>query len=232
MLDALAGRDPRDPSSSDAPVPGYTAALAAEPSPPRVGVVRRLFFERADSDVVQNVEAAIAGLRDAGAYVEDVTLPVDFEAVLAAHRVIMAAEAAAVHEADFRSRPEDYGPKLSSLIEEGLAAGAVPYVQAQRVLRESRSVTEEGMRGFDVLLTPSTPSPAPRDLGTTGDPAFQTPWTAFGFPALTLPTGLSASGLPLGIQLASAPLTEAKLLAAALWCERVVGVALVPPIGR
>jgi Asp-tRNA(Asn)/Glu-tRNA(Gln) amidotransferase A subunit family amidase len=89
---------------------------------------------------------------------------------------------------------------------------------------------EELVAGFEVLLTPSTPSPAPRDLSTTGDPIFQTPWTTCGFPAITLPSGLSAAGLPLGVQLASAPFAEGKLLAAAQWCEQVLGVRLSPPV--
>ncbi len=88
---------------------------------------------------------------------------------------------------------------------------------------------EEAIQAFDILLSPSTVTPAPRDLTTTGDPSFQSPWTTCGFPTISLPSGLSESGLPLGIQLAAAPFQEETLLAAARWCERTLDVGLVPP---
>ncbi|MCI0438087.1 MAG: amidase, partial [Chloroflexi bacterium] len=106
---------------------------------------------------------------------------------------------------------------------------AVTYMQAQRNRRRFRRLVEEAAQGFDVLLTPSIYSAAPRDLSSTGDPMFQSPWTTCGIPAITLPSGLSESGLPLGIQLAAAPFDEAGLLAAARWCERVLKVELATP---
>ena len=86
------------------------------------------------------------------------------------------------------------------------------------------------MAGFDVLLTASTPAAAPRDLTTTGDMIFQSPWTTCGFPAVTLPSGLAANGLPLGVQLVAAPFAEERLLAAAAWCERVLAFDAAPPV--
>jgi Asp-tRNA(Asn)/Glu-tRNA(Gln) amidotransferase A subunit family amidase len=82
---------------------------------------------------------------------------------------------------------------------------------------------------FDVLLTPTTPDIAPRDLNTTGDAAFQSPWTSSGLPTITVPTGLSEAGLPLAVQLAAPPFEESRLLAAARWCEGVCGANLSPP---
>jgi amidase len=83
---------------------------------------------------------------------------------------------------------------------------------------------------FDVIMTPSTTSPAPRDLSTTGDPRFQIPWTSCGFPSITLPSGLSRSGLPMGVQLAASPFAEEALLRAARWCEQVLDTRLTPPV--
>jgi aspartyl-tRNA(Asn)/glutamyl-tRNA(Gln) amidotransferase subunit A len=82
----------------------------------------------------------------------------------------------------------------------------------------------------DVLLTPSTPTPALPDLTNTGNTIFQGPWTSCGLPAITIPSGLAASGLPLGVQLVSAPFQEARLLAVAGWCEAVLDVHLTPPV--
>ena len=95
-------------------------------------------------------------------------------------------------------------------------------MQSQRVRRRFRRSLEDAIAARDILLTPTTATPAPRDLGTTGDPGYQTPWTTVGFPTITLPCGLSAEGMPLGIQLAAGRFSESKLLAAASWCERVL----------
>ena len=59
---------------------------------------------------------------------------------------------------------------------------------------------------------------------------FQSPWSFTGFPSISIPVGLAGNGLPLGAQLASAPLQEARLLAAAHWAEQALGVELIPPV--
>ena len=85
------------------------------------------------------------------------------------------------------------------------------------------------VKGVDVVLTPATPAPAPRDLSNTGDPLFQVPWTSAGLPTIVVPSGLSEEGLPLAVQLGGLPMEEGKLLAAARWCEDTLGVSLSPP---
>ena len=231
VLDALAVHDPKDPSSAATAPSNYREAARPHHPPPRIGLVRQLFYERSDDEVRKHINEVVQRLGEAGAAVEEVGVDAELDTLLAAHRVVMTVEAAAVHEADFSKRPEAYGPKVRAIIEAGMLTPATAYVQAQRVRRRSRKVIEKVLRGFDVLLTPSTPSPAPRDLGTTGDPVFQSPWTSCGLPALTLPSGLSESGLPLSIQLAAAPFAEERLLAAAHWCERVLDFRLSPPVG-
>ena len=231
LLGVLAGHDPKDFSSSTNPVPDYGGAIGAQQTPPRIGVVGQLFHERADDEVREHTKEVAELLAQAGATVEEVVLPTDFDTLLAAHRVMMTVEAAAVHQADFSARPDDYAPNVRGIVEAGMLMPAVTYVQAQRIRQRFRRDMQDAIRGFDVLLTPSTTSAAPRDLSTTGDPVFQTPWTTCGFPAITLPSGLSESGLPLGIQLASAPFAEETLLAAARWCEEVLDVCLAPPEG-
>ena len=230
MLGVLAGHDPKDFGSASDPVPDYQRGLTTGYSPPRIGWVRQFFHERADPEVRNNIDAVVRRLGEAGARIEEVNISTDFDTLLSARRVIMTVEAASVHEADFAARPDDYGPKVRSIIEAGTLTPAVTYVQAQRVRRSFWREMEKAIRGFDVLLSPSTSSPAPKDLSTTGDPAFQTPWTACGLPAMTLPSGLADSGLPLGIQLASAAFAEEKLLAAARWCEQVLDVRLAPTL--
>ena len=79
----------------------------------------------------------------------------------------------------------------------------------------------------DVLLTPATPAPAPRDLSTTGDARFQSPWTYAGVPTIALPSGFSQGGMPLGLQLIAPALQEERLLRAARWCEAALDFTLV-----
>ena len=229
MLTAMAGHDPQDFSSSREAVPDYRAAVESQQTPPRIGIVRSFFYEGAAPEVVSHTDGVVEELSRAGALVEDVTLQTNFDTLLAAHRILMTVEAAAFHERDFTARPDDYAPNVRGVIEAGMLTPAVSYVQAQRIRRKFRRDMDEAIRGFDVLLTPSTATPAPRDLTTTGDPSFQSPWTTCGFPTASLPSGLSASGLPLGIQLAAAPFREEILLAVARWCERTMDVTLTPP---
>ena len=184
LLTAMAGQDPRDFSSSREPMPDYEAAVESQRTPPRIGIVRSFFYGHAAREVVSHTDGIVEGLSRAGAVVEDVTLPTNFDTLLAAHRTIMTVEAAAVHERDFAARPDDYAPNVRGVIEAGMLAPAVSYVQAQRIRRRFRRDMDEAIRGFDVLLTPSTATPAPRDLTTTGDPSFQTPWTTCGYPAM------------------------------------------------
>lgn len=102
-------------------------------------------------------------------------------------------------------------------------------MQSQRMRRHFRQEMASIANRVDALLTPTTPAPAPGDLNTTGDPVFQAPWTSSGLPTITIPSGLSQSGLPLGVQLEGAPFREDKLLATARWCEVVLGMDMVPP---
>ncbi len=229
LLNVLAGHDPNDFSSSSAPVPDYREAAVSRQSLPRIGVLRTFFLEEADDEVRRNIEGVTERAGEAGAMVEEVSVPTNFETLLAAHRVIMTSEAAAVHQADFAARPDDYSRNVRNILEAGTLTPAVAYVQAQRTRRRFRRDIEEALRGIDVILTPTTSSPAPADLSTTGNPWFQAPWTTGGFPSITLPSGLSESGLPMGLQLAAAPFADETLLAAAHWFEQVLDVNLVPP---
>jgi|FaiFalFF_MnMetaG_3_1042247.scaffolds.fasta_scaffold02762_2 aspartyl-tRNA(Asn)/glutamyl-tRNA(Gln) amidotransferase subunit A len=231
LLSAIAGYDPNDPSASREPVPDYRGALHTLTTGPVIGLVREL-FQHADGEVRGHTEEVVNRLVRAGAKVEEVPLPHSLQLILSAHRVILAVECAAFHEGLFREHAHLYSPKIRALIEAGMLVPGVQYVQAQRLRRMVRRDLEGLLRRVDVLLTPATPSPAPRDLTTTGDPMFQIPWTFCGFPTIVLPSGLSRSGLPLGIQLIGAPFAEGRLLAVAHWCEATLAVRLSPPLPR
>ena len=150
--------------------------------------------------------------------------------MLAAHRMIMKVEAAAFHADIFRTQREQYGPRLRETIEMGLVIPSVDYLRAQRLRRLFQQEVPQMFTDVDILVTPSAPAPAPRDLHTTGDARFQSPWSHAGVPTITLPSGLSLTGMPLGIQLIAPALAEERLLRAARWCEAALHVTLAPPL--
>ena len=230
MLSSLAEHDSNDPVSVPTGAFDFAQVLADGPSAPRIAMPRRFFYEKADADVRSRTDAVVEKLSASGAAIEEITLEADYDALLAAHRVVMSVEGAAVHQRQFGARAGDYAPKVRGMIEAGMLTPAVSYVQAQRIRQTFRREISKTMQGFDAVLSPTTPAPAPMDLTTTGDPVFQVPWTSCGFPAITLPCGPGDSGLPLGIQLASAPLQELGLLKTALWCEGVLGVKALPEL--
>jgi aspartyl-tRNA(Asn)/glutamyl-tRNA(Gln) amidotransferase subunit A len=227
LLEVLAGHDPRDPTSSTLPVPPYTRALSRI-SPPRVGLLKEFFTENASEEVRQNVAETAEALRNAGAQVVETKLPKSFSAVHAAHRILMITEAAAVHKEAFQTRMMEYRPNLRRMLASGLLVSASTYLKAQQIRSNFIREVAEAFDGFDCLLTPATPTPAPKGLTSTGDPAFNSPWSFCGFPSLTVPSGLSSDGLPVGIQLVGRPFDEERLLSAARWCERVIGFGDAP----
>jgi Asp-tRNA(Asn)/Glu-tRNA(Gln) amidotransferase A subunit family amidase len=202
----------------------YTAPEKTEP--PTLGRVRGLFDERAEPSVRTMMDDVSAKLHAKGATVIEHGLPALFSEVVSRHRMVMAVEAAGYHEHRLRRHPDDYLPKIRSLLEEGLACPAPEYA---RTKEHQRRLKEEMVwQDVDVLLTPATTCPAPA-ADTTGDPAFNSPWSYTGLPTVSFPTGHFADGLPLAIQLVGRANEEKPLLAAAAWCEQVLGAKPLNP---
>ena len=229
MLQAMAGYDRNDPGSHDAPVPDYLAEMRSVDRPPRIGLIREFFYDRSSPEVREHTDAVARRLAEAGAEVIETGLPDSFGSAHECQRITSSVEAAAFHEENFMARPGDYGPRIRASIEAGMETSAVRYAQAQRMRDGFRTDIVDALRGVDAALMPATPEPAPRDLSTTGDPAFQSPWTLAGLPAIVIPSGMSESGLPIAAQLAGAPWQDGKLLGVARWCEDVLESGLWPP---
>ncbi len=229
MLEVMAGHDADDPGSASQPVPDYLQQMKQWQGPPRIGVPREFYSDRSTPEVWRHTEETAQKLAQAGAEVEDISLPESFSTAHSSQRIVMNVEAAAFHEEFFRRRADEYGPKIRATIETGMLVPGVRYLQAQRLRRQFRQDMIDMVKGVDAVLTPTTPAPPPRDLNTTGDPAFQVPWTSSGLPSITIPSGLTNSGVPLGVQLGGLPFEEGRLLAAAGWCEEALGVNLSPP---
>ena len=216
--------------------PGYQSILKDLKTSTRQRFVSLTFDypdEAREAEIVAHesgVEASVAErLASAGATVEEIPLPASFAYAHACQRIVSSIEAAAVHEEHFRTRADEYGPRIRNSIEMGMLVPAVSYLQAQRLRREFQQDMIAALSSVDAALLPSAPAPAPRDLNTTGDAVFQVPWTSSGLPSVSIPSGLSSDGLPLGVQLAGLPLQEGPLLGVARWCESALGVSLWPP---
>jgi aspartyl-tRNA(Asn)/glutamyl-tRNA(Gln) amidotransferase subunit A len=145
------------------------------------------------------------------------------------HRRIMAVEVAEHHRKAFADHPDSYGPKIAGLIRDGLAVSAVDYAAA---LKHRRQFLVDVNGCFDaehdIWLTPATTSSAPA-RETTGDPAFNSPWSYCGYPTLSLPCGVTDDGLPVGLQLIARAGCEERLLRAGRWSEHVLPPLPTPP---
>jgi Asp-tRNA(Asn)/Glu-tRNA(Gln) amidotransferase A subunit family amidase len=171
------------------------------------------------------------GLGPVGAEMERIEPPPTFPQVHVMHRRIMAAEAAAYHRTMFTQHRDQFGPHVSSLIEEGLSVSAADYLEALEHRRRFRAELTRLLAGR-VALLPAATCTAPASLETTGDPAFNSPFSFAGVPALNFPCGLAENGMPCGLQLVAPPNCENQLLVAGTWCERVLDINLQPPLLR
>jgi aspartyl-tRNA(Asn)/glutamyl-tRNA(Gln) amidotransferase subunit A len=138
-------------------------------------------------------------------------------------------EGAQFHEQRLRKHPEDYGPNITRLLEEGIACRATEFARTKDHQKRLRDELWQSLgTGDPVLLCPATTGPAP-DRATTGDPAFNSPWSYTGAPTVSFPVGLSEDGLPLAIQLVGAQMWENRLFQVAAWCENVFAGRMPEP---
>jgi Asp-tRNA(Asn)/Glu-tRNA(Gln) amidotransferase A subunit family amidase len=210
------------------PAPEDYLGAVTGPVAPRVGVLGEI-LARATPEMGKHLDTIVRGLEGAGARLEDVRLPDAFASIHDAGATVLRAEAAAAHARLFPAHGAEYPPKIKELIELGHAISAPAYLAAQAARRRVREAVAAIAARYDAFLLPTIGAPAPRGLGSTGDPSFCSPWSFLGLPAITLPTGVEG-GLPLAVQLVAAPWSEARLLAAAAWCERVLGFTAGPPL--
>ena len=153
---------------------------------------------------------------------QEVKLPSQFEAGVDAGIVTMYSEMAAAHRERFAAHRERYGWKLSCLLDAGGRVSAADYLRAQQVRRVASAELSALFQEVDCLITPTTPAPAPRGLGATGDWTHNLPFSSSGHPSLTVPVALSGAGLPLGVQLAARHGGEEVLFQAGALVERLV----------
>ncbi len=259
MLGAIAGHDPLDSTSFKADVPDYRAEAKRHQGPWRLGIPKEYFGAGLDPEVNAAVERAIAFYRAQGCEIKEVSLPhtqycldtyyiiataeassnlARYDGIRYGHRSKEAKDAVDIY---FKSRAEGFGPEVKRRIILGtyvLSSGYYDafYLRAQKVRTLIRQDFLNAYREVDALLTPTSPVPAFK-LGEKSDPLalylcdiYTIGVNLAGLPALSVPCGFTAGGLPIGLQLIGQPFAEANLLAMARVYEQAHDWRLKHPV--
>ena len=229
LLDALAGHDPADPASVAVPLPGYARAIAVPLKGLRVGVLRR-FYEHdvpASPEMLQMMTRAVAALKGLGCRVEDAVLPPvqDYNAV---GRVIISAEAYALHEATLKTRLADYSRVFRVRVLAGALVRAADYIAAQRRRTDLIAATARAFETFDVLITAPTVGAAPLLNEQRPDEGFTRPFittvaNVAAIPSMVVCGGWTMAGLPLGLEIMGPAWGDATVLRVGHQFERAMG---------
>jgi aspartyl-tRNA(Asn)/glutamyl-tRNA(Gln) amidotransferase subunit A len=256
----IAGEDPRDSTSARLPVGDPESSLRQGVRGLRVGILAEAEVDGLDAAVAKNLDDARALFRGAGATVQTVSVP-RAPLAIAIYYVVASAEASSnlarydgirygprATDRDLRSlyvetRTEGFGPEVKRRILLGTFALAAGYYDAYygRAMRARGLLTEDFRKAFetvDAIVCPSIPAPAFRIGEKTDDPlqmylsdVFTVPASLAGLPAISVPSGLTADGLPLGIQVLAPRFAEETMFAAAAALEREIGFPEETPRG-
>jgi aspartyl-tRNA(Asn)/glutamyl-tRNA(Gln) amidotransferase subunit A len=257
LLRSMAGHDPKDSTSVDAPVPDYEKALGRGVKGLRVGIPREYRIDPMPADIDLLWQKGVQWLKDAGAETVEVSLP-HTKLALPAYYIIAPAEAssnlARYDGARFGLREK--GRSLTEMYENTRAAGFgkevrrrvmigtyvlsagyydAYYIRAQRVRALIARDFTQAFEKVDVLLTPTAPSAAFGVDEKADDPiamylndVFTVTVNLAGLPAISVPAGLSADGLPLGLQLIGKAFDEETVLRAGAALEKAAGFTAKP----
>jgi aspartyl-tRNA(Asn)/glutamyl-tRNA(Gln) amidotransferase subunit A len=228
ILRAIAGHDKKEVNSADKPVADYFTALRAGPQRMRIGVPRKFFYEELDPAVASAVEQALGVLRMLGGNLSEIELDVPTD------RTLQSAEAYAFH-AEFVSRnPELYQPETLRRIRTGEGISNAQVEQQRRELKKIRHEIDKVFEVVDLLVTPTTPVAASRIVELKQSPDLlrpremlllrnTRPVNVWGLPAISVPCGSTATGLPIGLQIIGPHWREEKVLQLAHIYEQATG---------
>ncbi len=226
LLHAVASRDPRDDATSAAPaVPDYPARLAERLD----GVTVALLTNFMNSDVAPEIQAAVRRavdvMADAGAHIRETALPELAAEGLEAHMGILLPEASDRHRDWLETRAADYTDAVRTRLQAGTRTPAVIYIAALRTRERLRDQVRAVQRTIDLFVLPTTPMPAPLLTESGSAPPGvdelkrrtrrTAPFNLLGGPALSLPCGFTAGGLPVGLQIVGRDFEDDLVLRAA-----------------
>ena len=221
VLQVIAGYDAREVTSYDMPVEDYVAATSTtDKLRLRIGVPYAFFYSDLDPEVRAAVQQAIGVLTNLGADIGEVAMEVSTD------RTVLQAEAYAYHAENIARHPDLYLPETLAKLRLGAGIDVGRYAQARLQLDRHRREVPKVFAGVDIVVTPTTPVPAPRDSETpTTFEAIMAndallwrntrPFNLSALPTISIPCGFTTAGLPIGLQLSGAPWREALLLRAA-----------------
>jgi len=250
LLGVIAGYDEMDSTSVDMPVPDYKRSLVKDVKGLRIGVPKEYFIKGIDKDVEASVRKAIGVLKDLGAEIKDITLP-HTEYAVATYYIVAPAEASSnlarfdgvqyglrdkgarnIIDMYIKSRSEGFGNEAKRRILLGtycLSTGYYDayYLKAQKVRTKIREDFDRAFKDCDVIITPTSPTPAFKIGERMNDPLsmylsdiFTIPANLAGLPAISVPCGLTAGALPIGLQIMAKPFDEETMLRAAYTFEQ------------
>lgn len=190
---------------------------------PVLGVPDGPYLLQAEEEGLAAFEGQVRQLQEAGYEVRRVSILEDIETINRLHRQMIAAEFAMEHAEWFARYGDLYRPRTADLIREGQQVTAEALAQAREGQAKYRAQVEEQMAeaGVDLWICPAAPGPAPKGLQSTGNPIMNLPWTYMGLPAVTVPAGKAANGLPLGLQMVGHWMADEDVLT---WAEDIARV--------
>jgi Asp-tRNA(Asn)/Glu-tRNA(Gln) amidotransferase A subunit family amidase len=183
------------------------------------------YLAQASSEALMYFERHLMRLEKAGYTIKHVAAFNDIEAIKMKYRHLTSAEMAQVHENWLATYALLYRPRTVEKICAGRSVSREQVVQARHSSDTLRAQLEAVMRqeGIDLWVCPAAVGPAPEGLTRTGDTAMNVPWSYVGMPALSLPAGTAANGLPLGLQVVAKTWDDEQLLA---WAEPMAGALI------
>ncbi|MFQ5615225.1 MAG: amidase [Anaerolineales bacterium] len=179
--------------------------LLAPTRRPVLGIPEGPYLDHVEEEGLSHFRATCQKLTRAGFTLVPIPAMPDFDEIVERHNLITAAEAAQAHAKWFSQYSERYHPKTAGLIHRGqqITNYQLRITRKSLASLRNRLTTLMAKHNLDLWLSPSAPGPAPKGLGSTGNPVMNLPWTHAGLPTLGLPSGTSENGLPLGLQLAA-----------------------------
>lgn len=179
-----------------------------------LGIPEGPYLEQASVEGLGHFRETCGRLKEAGHTIKSVPAMADFEEIRARHQLILTAEVAQVHAEWYDRYGDLYHAQTAGLIEQGHNVSVGQLTEALAGRRQLRSTFTAQMdeHGIDAWIAPAAPGPAPVGLDSTGDPIMNLPWTQAGLPAVNLPTGKAANGLPMGLQVIGRWYEDEKLL--------------------